>query len=87
MTKIRFDTTIGMAAAALLAFATPATAASGTANRTAEPAPAAAQPHADRADQRRICVRTEFSGSRMARRICKTAQEWEAAGGVPSQDR
>lgn len=44
-----------------------------------------------RADQnpseRRICVRDTFTGSRMARRICKTAQEWETAGGIPGSER
>lgn len=34
-------------------------------------------------DQRRICVRATLTGTRMAQRICKTAAEWEAKGGLP----
>jgi len=38
------------------------------------------------ADERRICVREQLSGSHLTRRICKTAREWQAAGGVPGRD-
>jgi hypothetical protein len=37
--------------------------------------------------ERRICVRDSLTGSRMVRRVCKTAQEWEAAGGIPGSER
>jgi hypothetical protein len=33
-------------------------------------------------DSRRICVNVELSGSRMVRRVCRTAAEWEARGGL-----
>ena len=36
--------------------------------------------------ERQICVREEITGSRMRRRVCKTAREWEAAG-VPNPER
>jgi hypothetical protein len=52
-----------------------------------EPSTASPAPRAERqADQREICVRAEFSNSRVPRRICKTAAEWEAAGGIPGDD-
>jgi hypothetical protein len=37
-------------------------------------------------DQREICVRTTITGSRMVKRICKTAAEWEAEGGLPTDE-
>ena len=33
-------------------------------------------------DNRLLCVRVELSGSRMVRRVCRTAAEWEARGGL-----
>ena len=33
-------------------------------------------------DTRRIGVNVELSGSRMVRRVCRTAAEWEARGGL-----
>lgn len=36
-------------------------------------------------DHSRICVRTRLSGSNLLRRICKTAAEWEAEGGLPTE--
>jgi hypothetical protein len=33
---------------------------------------------------RTICVRADLSsGTRITRRVCRTAREWEAEGGVP----
>ena len=34
--------------------------------------------------ERQICVREALTGSRMRRRVCKTAREWEAEGGFDS---
>lgn len=43
------------------------------------------QPRAQ-TDQRRICVRDELTGTRLARTVCRTRAEWEAAGGVPGEN-
>ena len=89
MTKFRFDRTASLAAAVLFAFALPAHAAN-TANSNAanRPSPdATAQRSNDSNNARQICVRVQLSGSHVTRRVCKTAQEWEAAGGLPSDDR
>ena len=87
MTKIRFDRAAGIAAAALFAFALPAHAANTTSsNSSARPAPEASQ-RADTGSERRICVRLQQGGSRITRPVCKTAQEWETAGGVPAAER
>lgn len=87
MTKIHFDRVAGLAAAALFAFALPAHAASTTSSNSAtRPAPEASQ-RADSSNARRICVRLQQGGSRITRPVCKTAQEWETAGGVPSSER
>ena len=32
-----------------------------------------------------ICVRTQLSGSRLMRRICRTAREWEEDGEIPAR--
>jgi len=32
---------------------------------------------------RQICVRAQLTGSRLYRRICRTAREWEEDGGLP----
>ena len=86
MTKIRFDRAAGVAAAALFAFALPAQAANTTSNSSTRPAAEASQ-RADTANERRICVRLQQGGSRISRPVCKTAQEWETAGGVPAAER
>jgi hypothetical protein len=67
--------------------ATPAVAADRALNRTAsesEPrsaAPAARNARGAAAGDQRVCVRTEVTGSRLTRTICKTQAEWDAAGG------
>ncbi len=62
-------------------------------------APAHATPNSDRSGaavqsgnqrnnaERKICARFEMSGSRMAKRICLTAAEWEREGGLPNSRR
>lgn len=88
MTKFRFDHTAGVVAAAMLAFAVPASAANSNSNSNASNANRqAAEATQRQADERQICVRIELSNSRISRRVCKTAEEWEAAGGLPTQDR
>lgn len=37
-------------------------------------------------DTRRICVRVELTGSRVARNVCRTRTEWERAGGIPTSE-
>jgi len=62
-------------------------------------APAAANQTSPRANQpdsnaatagdpnRRICVREAITGSRMERRVCRTAREWiEQEGALPGND-
>ncbi len=70
-----------IAAAALLA-------ASVSAPSYAAPAdqPASARPAQSNASERRICAMVDLSGSRMLRRVCRTRAEWEAAGGLPTND-
>ncbi len=87
MTKIRFDRAAGVAAAALFAFALPAHASSTSASSSARQAPEASQRADSNTNERRICVRLQQGGSRISRPVCKTAQEWEASGGVPAADR
>jgi hypothetical protein len=36
--------------------------------------------------ERRICVSADITGSRIMRRICRTAAEWQRAGGIPTND-
>lgn len=72
-------------AGALIAFTAPAMAANTTGSSNARPSPEASQRADAAASDRQICVRAQLSGSRMTRRICKTAQEWETAGGLPEQ--
>lgn len=38
------------------------------------------QAHKDR----EICIRMALSGTRMPKKVCRTAAEWEADGGVPT---
>jgi hypothetical protein len=88
MTKIRFERTAGLAAAAFCAFALPAQATNTTSSTSSNrPAPETSQRSDNAESERRICVRIELSGSHVTRRVCKTAQEWEAAGGLPTADR
>jgi hypothetical protein len=66
---------------ALLPAAVPARAETATPN-AASPAPRSAQqqPGREAADDpnRQICVTERLSGSRMPRRVCRTARQWEA---------
>lgn len=76
-------------AAALCATALPASAQTSPAlaqalgNEDAQnaPAPRSRARGGDNPD-RRICVSEQVSESRMRRRICRTAREWEARGGL-----
>ena len=86
MTRIRFDRAAGLAAAALFAFALPANAAN-TANSSTRPAAEGSQRVDSNQNERRICVRLQQGGSRITRPVCKTAQQWEASGGVPAAER
>jgi hypothetical protein len=79
---IKFSLNAGVAAA-LIAFTAPAMAANTTSNSTARPSQEASQRADAAASDRQICVRTQQGGSRLMRRVCKTAQEWETAGGLP----
>ena len=90
MTKIRFHSAAAVAACALFAFALPANATN--TNSNSRPAPEATQQaenssEAENSDQRRICVRLRQGVSRISRPVCKTAEEWETAGGVPAEER
>ena len=78
-----------LAGALLAGLATPASAGlyagadTAKANRPAQrPAPRTAAPDPNR----EICLVTRLTGSRLQRRICKTAEEWEAAGGLPTEE-
>lgn len=72
-------------AAAMCAFAVPAVAAPSAADSSAQPRDS--EPRAERPGERRICVRLQQGGSRIVRPVCKTAQEWEALGGIPTPER
>lgn len=49
----------------------------------ARPSNESSQARQPRAEQpRRICVRDTLTGSRLPRQICRTAEEWEALGGL-----
>ena len=90
MTRIRFHHKAAVAASALIALAMPASA-TNTASAV-RPAPEATQrsENADQAEnvsERKICVRLQQGGSRITRPVCKTAQEWETAGGIPESER
>jgi hypothetical protein len=96
MTKIRFGQAAGLAAAALFAFTLPAQAASSTSSSSStRPGPEASQRADNNQNERRICERLQRiepdrlqqGGSRISRPVCKTAQEWEASGGVPAAER
>lgn len=74
-----------IAASSLLVAAAPASANS----NVAQPRPnASGAGQAQRANNpdRTICVQDQMTGSRIARRVCKTAREWEAEGGIPTDD-
>ena len=45
----------------------------------------ATQPHAAASNDpdRTICIRAQLTGSRLYRRVCRTAREWEQEGGLP----
>ncbi len=44
----------------------------------------AAQAKPEARKGREICVNVDISGSRVARRVCRTAQEWQREGGIPT---
>jgi len=76
------------AASSLLVAAAPASA--GNNSNVAQPRPSASGAgQAQRGDDpdRTICVQDRLTGSRISRRVCKTAREWQAEGGLPTDDR
>jgi hypothetical protein len=73
---------IGSLAFVLIPAAVPAQAETATPNASS-PAPRSSQqqqPSREAADDpnRQICVTERLSGSRMPRRVCRTARQWEA---------
>ena len=88
--SIRTLRTMSLTAAAALAatLSVPAAASTNQATSTAQPpASAGDEANADRhGNQRRICVRADFTGSRLLRTVCKTEAQWEAEGGVPGRE-
>jgi hypothetical protein len=72
-----------IAAAALIATALPAAAQNLPALQSRDSS-ATGQRAADENADRRICVSVELTGSRMVRRVCRTAREWEERGGLES---
>lgn len=70
-----------IASGAALAFATPAAAADVAGTSNAQRTTAAPRETAARQDGRRICVQEAFTGTRITRRVCRTAAEWEATEG------
>ncbi len=69
-----------VAAAALLAAAAAPLQAATAGQQTARQQSQNANP------ERRICAKVEITGSRVARRVCRTRAEWEVLGGVPGSD-
>ncbi|HEX8364168.1 MAG TPA: hypothetical protein VF603_02670 [Allosphingosinicella sp.] len=80
--RIRFLTmavaSIALAGSLAPAQAAPAAARTGAAVRGQNQSPASSE--------RRICVSADLTGSRIMRRICRTAAEWQRAGGIPTND-
>lgn len=71
------------AAASLSLLAQPATASDDNPRAARDAAQTQA---ADTQDpDRTICVRTQITGSRLMRRVCRTAREWEEEGGIPGR--
>ena len=72
-----------LTAVALTAAALPASAQNAPGLETRNTA-ASGQRATDENPDRRICVSVELTGSRMVRRVCRTAREWEERGGLES---
>ena len=72
----------GTAATLALSLALPA--AAQAQSGTADAPTAREQSRARPALERQICVRMQFTGSRLPRKICMTEREWQAEGGVPT---
>jgi hypothetical protein len=83
--RIRFAVTATVGAVLFAGVASPVQAFQGRSSTAAAQA-TAAQADAVARQERQICVSTELTGSRMVRRICRTAAEWERAGGLPRGD-
>ena len=91
MSKIRIRGAAALCVAMLMASTTTTASAEGNAavrgssNNSAVAAVAATQTRAVQAD-REICVRAEIANSHIARRICRSAENWERAGGLPTTE-
>ena len=75
-----------IAASGLLATVAPA--APAASNDAAQARPASSRVgEARRVDpDRTICIQVAFTGTRVLRRVCKSARAWEAEGGIPPAD-
>jgi len=51
-----------------------------------EKAAATSQAKPEARKDRPICVYVELTGTRVPRRVCRTALEWQRDGGVPTND-
>ena len=79
---MRKVTLLSIAGVIALGLAAPVMAQHGSAQ---EKSPATANSAANAGDPNRtICIRADLSsGTRIVRRVCRTAREWEAEGGIP----
>ncbi len=75
---------LSITAGALLTLAGPAFAQSQAplSNSSAE----AEQTHARARANQRICVLQETTGTRLQRRVCRTREQWNREGGVPTEE-
>ncbi|TMJ20301.1 MAG: hypothetical protein E6G92_11295 [Alphaproteobacteria bacterium] len=81
---------IGSLAFALLPAAVPARAGTASPNAAGASPPTSQQAPAREAapdPNRQVCVTERLSGSRMPRRVCRTAREWELLQNDGSEDR
>jgi len=76
---------LAIAGLTIAGLSVPATATETTPNQDRDQHAASTRQRHD-GDQRKICVRAQLTGSRMMQRICKTAAQWDAEGGVPTDD-
>jgi hypothetical protein len=81
-----------LAAGALIATAAPAAAQNSAPAGTRAADEASSQRQAQdssqpQADNRRVCISERLSGSRMPRRVCRTAREWAQLQGGDDDDR
>ena len=80
MSHLRSAATLAAASVLLAGFTTPAVAKDAAVNEQAKTVTTGAGASVESAAEKKYCIKDTITGSRQTKKICKTKEQWSAAG-------